>query len=283
VIVPPRRITAVTVSATILGVIVLVALLAPLIAWNDPYDTVVRIRLKPPVWSDGGSWRYPLGTDAVGRDLFTRIIYGLRASLAIGLAAVAVGGTLGVVSGILSGYYDGKIAAFVFGRLADVQQAIPFVVLALAFAVSVGASFRNLIVILGVGSWLFYYRVVRADVLAIRGEAYIDAAKTVGASDLRILSRHILPNVFPSIIVIVTLFIPRLIMFAAALSFLGLGVKTPEAELGLMISEGRDYIREAWWLTVFPGVVLAILVLCMNHIGDWLRDRLDPTQRVRSE
>ena len=155
--------------------------------------------------------------------------------------------------------------------------------LALAVAASIGGSFRNLILILGVGSWLFYYRIVRGEVLAIREESYIDAAKSIGSADPRVLFRHVLPNVFPSIIVIVTLFVPRLIMFAAALSFLGLGVQPPAAELGLMIAGGRGLIQQAWWLTVFPGVALAMIVLAMNSIGDWLRDYLDPTQRVRVE
>ena len=259
------------------------AVVAPLITWHDPLDSDVVSRLIPPAWQEGGSWSNPLGTDSVGRDLLTRMIFGARASLIIGLAAVAVGGAVGVAAGVIAGYYDGRPAAFAFGRLADVQQAVPFVVLALALAASVGASFRNLILILGVGSWLFYYRIVRGEVLAIREESFIDAARAIGSSDRRVLFRHVLPNVFPSIIVVVTLFVPRMIMFAAALSFLGLGVQPPDPELGLMISEGREFIHTAWWLTVFPGLLLALMVLSMNTVGDWLRDRLDPTQRVRQE
>lgn len=276
-----RRRLAVGLSGGVLLVMVVAALLAPFVTWHDPLDTDVLERLHPPAWTDGGSWTNPLGTDAVGRDLFTRIIFGIRSSLVIGFAGVVVGGLVGVTTGVLAGYYDGRAAAFLFGRIADVQQAIPFVVLALAVAASVGASFRNLILILGVGSWLFYFRIIRAEVLAIREEAYIESARAIGSSDLRVLVRHVLPNVFPSIIVVVTLFIPRLIMFAAALSFLGLGVQPPAAELGLMIADGRELIQQAWWLTVFPGVALALIVLSMNTLGDWLRDRLDPTQRVR--
>ena len=277
-----RRRLAVALAGGLLGVVVLAAVLAPFITWHDPLDTEVIERLHPPAWSEDGKLTNLLGTDSVGRDLFTRILFGIRASLVIGFAAVLVGGAVGVTAGILSGYYDGRFAAFVFGRVADVQQAVPFVVLALAVAASVGASFRNLILILGVGSWLFYYRIVRGEVLAIREETYIDAAGAIGASGPRILLRHLLPNVFPSIIVIVTLFVPRLIMFSAALSFLGLGVQPPNAELGLMISDGRDLMQQAWWLTVFPGVALALIVLAMNTLGDWLRDHLDPTQRIRA-
>ena len=277
-----RRRIAVVLAACLLGIMILTAVLAPFITWHDPLDTDVVERLHPPAWSEDGNLTNLLGTDSVGRDLFTRILYGVRSSLIIGFAAMLVGGGVGVTAGILSGYYDGRIAAFVFGRLADVQQAIPFVVLALAVAASVGASFRNLILILGVGSWLFYFRIVRGEVLAIREETYIDAANAIGASNLRILLRHLLPNVFPSIIVIVTLFVPRLIMFSAALSFLGLGVQPPNPELGLMISEGRDLMQQAWWLTVLPGLALALIVLAMNTLGDWLRDHLDPTQRIRA-
>ena len=277
-----RRRIAVILAACLLGVMILAAVLAPLITWHDPLDTDVMERLHPPAWSTDGKLTNLLGTDSVGRDLFTRILYGVRASLVIGFAAMLVGGTVGVTTGILSGYYDGRVAAFVFGRVADVQQAIPFVVLALAVAASVGASFRNLILILGVGSWLFYFRIVRGEVLAIREENYIDAANAIGASNPRILVRHLLPNVFPSIIVIVTLFVPRLIMFSAALSFLGLGVQPPNPELGLMISEGRELMQQAWWLTVLPGAALALIVLAMNTLGDWLRDQLDPTQRIRA-
>lgn len=267
-------------AAGTLALVVLVAIVGPWLPLADPVATDVRARLSPPVWMDGGSWSHPLGTDSVGRDLLARIVYGLRSSLIIGVAAVALGGAIGVSAAIVSGYYEGRIASFLFGRLADVQQAIPFVVLALAVASVVGASFRNLILILGLGSWIYYYRIVRSEVLPMREELFILAQRTIGSSDARILTRHLLPNVLPSILVTVTLFVPTTILFAAALSFLGLGVQPPQAELGLMISEGRGHIQAAWWLSTFPGVALAVIVLAMNGIGDWLRDRFDPTQRM---
>lgn len=269
------------ISGAVLALLALAAVFAPLLTWHDPVATDVRARLLPPMWAEGGSRSYPFGTDSVGRDLYTRMLFGLRASLFIGIAAVTLGGLVGVTAGILSAYYDGRFSSFIFGRFADIQQSIPFVVLALAIAAAVGPSFRNLILILGVGSWLFYYRLIRSEVLTIREEPYILAIRTIGASDRRILLRHVLVNVMPSVIVTVTLFVPTMIMFAAALSFLGLGVQPPQAELGLMISEGRGFIETAWWLSVFPGLVLAILVLALNSLGDWLRDHLDPTQRAR--
>lgn len=268
------------ISGGVLAVIVLAAVLAPLLAWHDPVATDVRARLLPPVFMDGGSWDHPFGTDSIGRDLFARTLYGLRSSLFIGLSAVAIGGLIGVTAAIVSGYYEGKLASFLFGRVADVQQAIPFVVLALAVAAAVGASYKNLILILGIGSWVFYYRLVRSEVLPLREEPFILAQRTIGSPTPRILLRHILPNVMPAVLVTVTLFVPSTIMYAAALSFLGLGVQPPAAELGLMISEGRGFIDTAWWLTVVPGIVLAIIVLAMNSLGDWLRDRLDPTRRM---
>lgn len=276
-----RRHKVATISGGVLLLLVLTALFAPLLTWHDPVSTDVRSRLLPPMWVEGGSASYPFGTDSVGRDLYTRMLFGLRSSLFIGIAAVVLGGLVGVTAGVLSGYYDGRFTSFLFGRFADVQQSIPFVVLALAIAAAVGPSFRNLIVILGIGSWLFYYRLIRSEVLALREEPYILAIRTIGAPDRRILVRHVLVNVMPSVLVTVTLFVPTMIMFAAALSFLGLGVQPPQAELGLMISEGRGFIDTAWWLSVFPGILLAILVLALNSLGDWLRDHLDPTQRAR--
>lgn len=276
----PRNFAA-YLSAGTLGVIVLLALLAPLIAPYDPLSVDVRSRLQPPSWHGDGSFSHLLGTDAVGRDLLTRILYGLRYSLAIGFSAVLLGGIIGVLAGLLAGFYDGRLGSFVLGRLSDVQQSIPFMVLALAVAASLGPSFRNLILILGIGSWLFYYRIVRGEVLAIREQQFVDSARAIGASDLRIMTRHVIPNVVPSVIVVGTVYVPRLIMFAAALSFLGLGVQSPQPELGLMIAEGRDVIHLAWWITVLPGVVLALVVLSMNTLGDWMRDNLDPVLKAR--
>lgn len=268
------------VAGGLLAVVVLAAVLAPLVTWHDPLATDIRARLAPPFFMDGGSWNHPFGTDSIGRDLFSRTLYGLRSSLFIGFAAVAIGGSIGVTAAIVSGYHEGKLGSFVFGRLADVQQAIPFVVLALAVAAAVGPSYTNLILILGIGSWVFYYRLVRSEVLPLREEPFILAQRTIGSPTWRILLRHVLPNVTPAVLVTVTLFVPSTIMYAAALSFLGLGVQPPSAELGLMISEGRGHIDTAWWLTVFPGAVLALIVLALNSLGDWLRDRLDPTRRM---
>jgi len=228
----------------------------------------------------GGSPTYLLGTDANGRDLLSRILWGARTSLEIGVLSVLLGAAIGVTSGLLAGYRGGWLDTII-GRLADIQQAIPLLILALAVIAVVGSSILNLVLVLGIGSWLYYYRVVRGEVLAVRERPYIDAARAVGAGDRRILLHHILPNVAGSIVVIVTLELPQVILFTAGLTFLGLGVPPPTPEWGRLIFDGRDYLQSAWWLTVEPAVFLVLFVLGVNLLGDALRDRLDPVRRHR--
>ena len=284
--VPRRRWAArridlpVYVGGGIVLAIVLLALLAPWISPHDPLAQVLTDRLKPPAWLPGGSPVYPLGTDANGRDLLSRILWGARTSLEIGLLTVLLGAAIGVTSGLLAGYRGGWLDAIV-GRLADIQQAIPLLILALAVIAVVGSSILNLVLVLGVGSWLYYHRVVRGEVLAIRERPYIEAARAVGVGDRRILLGHILPNVAGSIIVIVTLELPQVILFTAGLTFLGLGVPPPTPEWGRLIFEGRYYLQSAWWLTVEPATFLVLFVLGVNLLGDALRDRLDPIRRAR--
>jgi peptide/nickel transport system permease protein len=268
------------IGATLVGVIVAMAILAPLISPHDPLAQNLVDRLKPPVWLPGGSPVYPLGTDATGRDLLSRIIWGSRTSLLIGILSVALGALIGVSSGLLAGYRGGWID-LVIGRLADIQQAIPFLILALAIIAVVGSSIANLILVLGAGSWLYYFRVTRGEVLAIRRRPYIDAARAAGVRDRRIVTHHILPNIAGSLAVLVTLQVPVVILFTAALTFLGLGVPPPTPEWGSLIYEGRDYLQTAWWLTVEPAIFLVALVLGVNLLGDALRDRLDPVRSRR--
>jgi len=267
---------AVVVILVVTGMAVFAEQLAP----YDPLAQDLRARLQPPFWVEGGSLEHALGTDRLGRDMLSRVMFGAQITLFIGLMAVLVGGTIGVSAGILAGYLGG-IVDLVLGRLADIQQAIPFVVLTLAVVAALGASLGNLIIVLGVGSWLFYYRVVRGEVLAVRERLFIEASEVIGAPRWRIVLRHILPNVSASIIVVVTLFVPLVIVFAAGLSFLGLGVPPPTPEWGSMIAEGTQYLRDAWWLSLVPGALLVLIVLAVNMLGDWLRDYLDPVQRRR--
>jgi ABC-type dipeptide/oligopeptide/nickel transport system permease subunit len=268
------------VGGGILLAVVLMAVLAPLISPHDPLAQVLTDRLKPPAWLVGGSPNYLLGTDADGRDLLSRIIWGSRTSLEIGILSVALGAAIGVSTGLLAGFRGGWVDVII-GRLADIQQAIPFLVLALAVIAVVGSSILTLVLVLGAGSWLYYHRVVRGEVLAIRERPYIEAARAVGVGDWRILSRHILPNIAGSIVVIITLQIPQVILFTAGLTFLGLGVPPPTPEWGRLIFEGRDYLQSAWWLTLAPAAFLVLFVLGVNLLGDELRDRLDPVRRQR--
>jgi ABC-type dipeptide/oligopeptide/nickel transport system permease subunit len=283
---PPRRWTSgalstpVVIGGGIVVAIVVLALLAPWISPHDPLAQVLPDRLKPPAWLPGGSPTYLLGTDANGRDLLSRILWGARTSLEIGVLSVLLGAAIGVTSGLLAGYRGGWLDTII-GRLADIQQAIPLLILALAVIAVVGSSILNLVLVLGIGSWLYYYRVVRGEVLAVRERPYIDAARAVGVGDRRILLRYILPNVAGSIVVIVTLELPQVILFTAGLTFLGLGVPPPTPEWGRLIFDGRDYLQSAWWLTVEPAVFLVLFVLGVNLLGDALRDRLDPVRRHR--
>ena len=271
---------AVLVGAALVLAIVVLAVVAPWVSPHDPLAQVLADRLKPPAWLPGGSTTYLLGTDTNGRDLLSRILWGARTSLEIGLLTVVLGSLIGVGAGLLAGYRGGWLDMLV-GRLADIQQAIPLLILALAVIAMVGSSILNLVLVLGIGSWPYYERVVRGEVLATRERAYIDAARAAGVGGGRILLRHILPNVAGSIIVLVTLELPQVILFTAGLTFLGLGVPPPTPEWGRLIFDGRDYLQSAWWLTVEPSAVLVLFVLGVNLLGDALRDRIDPVRRQR--
>lgn len=274
-----RRLPLIVAAVVLLSVAVLAAA-APIVSPHDPLRQNFFDRLKPPFWMEGGSTEYLLGTDALGRDMLSRILHGARTSLTVGALAVLLGGAVGVALGLLAGYLQGPIDT-VLGRLADIQQTLPFIVLILAVVAAVGPSKLNLILVLGIGSWVYYYRLVRGEVQSVRERPYVEAAIAIGASKGRILLRHVLPNVLPSVIIAVTLYVPHVILYEAALSFLGLGVPPPEPTWGRIIAEGREYVETAWWISVLPGLVLMATVLAVNTLGEWLRDHLDPLQRGR--
>jgi len=273
-----RRHPAGTFGVVLLLGVAGVALLAPFLAPGGPEAGVLRDRLLPPAFA-GGSWDHPLGTDRTGRDLLVRIVWGARTTLFIALAATFVGGLAGTVSGMLAGWY-GRWFDFALGRLADIAQAVPFVILAMAVVAVVGPSLVNLVLVLSVASWLFTFRVVRGEMLAARERPYVEAARALGIPDRRILWRQVLPNVLPSIVVVLTLFVPQTILFSAGLSFLGLGAPPPTPEWGRMIADGADYLRTEWWLTLMPSAALVVTVLGITLVGDWVRDLGDPTLRA---
>ena len=237
----------------------------------SPTAQALRERLQPPMLLSG----HVLGTDNLGRDVLSRTIYGARISLTVGIAAAALAGSLGVLLGLLAGYLGGWWDALV-SRLADIQQAIPFLILAIAVAVIVGPSLTNVVLVLAVTTWVSYFRVVRADVLSVRESLLVDAARVLGASIPRIVLRHVLPNVSGSVIVIGSLMVANMIIFEASLSFLGLGVPPPTPTWGRMVFDGVQYVDSAWWLSFFPGLAIVLTVLAINLVGDWLRDVLDP-------
>jgi peptide/nickel transport system permease protein len=260
--------------------VVLLAIFAPALSPHDPAKQNIVYRLKPPFWIEGGSMEHPLGTDSLGRDLLSRVIYGSRVSIFVGLAATAASALVGVSLGLIAGYLGGSTDAII-SRVGDVQQAIPFLVLAIAVAAMLGPGLFNLILVLVITTWVTFFRVVRGEVLSVREEQYVLGAQSIGASNARIILRYILPNVAASIIVIATLLIANMIIFEASLSFLGLGVPSNVPTWGRIVSDGRSYITEEWWIAFFPGLAILITVMGINLLGDWLREDLDPKRRIR--
>jgi peptide/nickel transport system permease protein len=259
--------------------VVVAALGASRIAAYDPTEQDIANRLKAPGWQDAAGRAHLLGTDHLGRDILARVIFGARPALMVGFAAVAISGLLGMMVGLLSGYFGGRIDD-VFMRLADVQLAFPFILLAIAVIGVLGPSLPVIIVVIGVSSWVVYARVVRGAVLSLREREFVHAAHALGSRDGRILLRHILPNAFTPWLVVATLDMARVIVIESALSFLGLGVQPPTPTWGGMLADGRVYISTAWWLATFPGLAILVTVLGINLFGDGLRDTLDPRLNV---
>lgn len=259
---------------TIIVLVTIVAVLAPVLAPYNPSDQNIAYRLLPPMM-ESTKGLHVLGTDPLGRDILSRLIYGSRISLLVGITSVLVSGGVGVMLGLISGY-RGKTVDAVIMRLADVQLAIPFLVLALAIIAVLGNSLTNVIVVMGLTGWMNYARVVRAEVLALKEKEFIQACYAIGVPEWLVLWRHILPNVFSSVLVIATLQVARMIIFEASLSFLGLGVPPSIPTWGAMVADGRNYLSIAWWISTIPGLAIALLVLGINMVGDRVRDLLDP-------
>ena len=264
------------VAAAILAGATAMAALAPWLAPADPDRVDLAGRLKPPGFVARDGRVSLLGTDQLGRDILSRVMWGARPSLLVGLLSVFGAGAIGVALGVIAGYAGGRVDDVVM-RVGDVQQAIPFLALAIAMVAVLGPGFRNMVIVLWIGGWTLYARVVRAETLAIREKEYVTAARALGGSGVRLVTRHVLPNLVSPIMVIASFTFSHMIITEATLTFLGLGVQPPTATWGGMLSDSRGYMQVAWWLPVAPGLVLVLVVVGANLLGDWIRDVFDPT------
>jgi len=266
----------------ILLVVLVVATFGPAIAPMDPNRQNIMVRLAAPMADGPNDQIFLMGSDALGRDAFSRLLYGARVSLLVGVAAILVGGTLGVSAGLVSGYFGGWIDD-VLMRLGDIQLAFPFILLAIMFLVVLGPGLFNLILVLGIGQWVTYARIVRAQTLSLREKEFVEAARAMGDSTASIIFRTILPNIVAPLTVIASFNVASVILAEAALSFLGLGVPAEVPTWGSMLAQSRDQlIANKWWLAIFPGLAIVFTVLSFNIMGDWLRDFLDPRLKERS-
>ena len=257
---------------------ILCAIFADVIAPYGPNDVNIMLRMKPPAWMDGGSSAHLLGTDELGRDVLSRLIYGCQISLIVGLMSVVVSLIIGTTLGLVSGFFGGKVDAVIM-RACDVMLAFPFIFMALCFMAVLGSGLKNVIIVLGITGWMSYARTVRGQTLSLREREFVRAATTSGCKRTRVMFRHILPNVIDQAIVLGTLEMGTSILSEASLTFLGMGVPATIPTWGNMIASGRDYIYTAWWLTTFPGLVIFLVCLSINFVGDWIRDVRDPRLR----
>ncbi|MEO3387076.1 ABC transporter permease [Mesorhizobium sp. CAU 1741] len=272
---------SVRVALILLLLFVVVALLGPFIAPHDPLAGSLRARLLPPAWQEGGDWAYLLGTDRLGRDVLSRIIAGARISLTVCVIVIAIAGTIGTLIGTIAGYFGGWTDRMLM-RLVDLALSFPVILLALLIGAISGPSFANIVIVISLVLWSQYARMARGETLKIRNEDYVDLARTSGLSDMRIITRHILPNIAPPLIVIATLQVGIVIVLEASLSFLGVGVPPPNPSWGSMVADGRSYIVTAWWLCMLPGLAILLTVMSINIVGDALADRINPALRGRN-
>ncbi|MFN8534982.1 MAG: ABC transporter permease [Dehalococcoidia bacterium] len=268
------RPSAIVATAVLLSLIA-VAVFANQVAPHDPNVQALSDQLKPPFWMAGGGADHLLGTDRFGRDMLSRIIHGARVSLTMGFVAATLAATLGVTLGLTAGYFGGLVDRTIM-RLSDIQIAFPFLVVAIAVIAVLGSNLVVLVGLLSVAGWVFYGRITRGLTLRLRRIEYVEAARAAGAGSRRIVAQHILPNVLSPNLVLWTLSIATLILVESSLSFLGLGVQPPTPSWGNLLSDGRSYVDNAWWIAIFPGLAITVTVLAVNTLGDALRDILDP-------
>ena len=267
------------IGGVVIVLYVLAAALAPYITVHDPARGDLRQRLAAPAWVSGGSWEYPLGTDAQGRDILTRIVYGGQVSLAVGFISVGVSALLGTALGALTGFYGGWLDRLI-SRFADLLLAFPYLIFAIGVMAFLGPGFTNLILALTFKGWVEFFRLVRGEMLSAKTEEYVEAARVSGQNDFALIVQEILPNIIQSVFVLGTLRMGYMIIMEASLSFLGLGLPAKIPAWGTMVSAGRDYLLVAWWVSTIPGIAILILVLAINVFGEGLRDILDPRLKV---
>jgi len=264
----------------LLAPVIVCGIFGSLIFPHDPTAIDLMAPRKPPVWLDGGSWQYVLGTDQFGRDLLSRLMEGCRVALIVALSSVFLAALIGVTAGMVAGFYGGVIDNFIM-RIADVVFAIPGILLIILIGGAVGGGFMTVLISIVLVSWVLYARVVRGETLVLRERGFVALARVANCSDARILVRHILPNLLPTVIVLTTLQAGFALLIEAAITFIGLGIQPPATTWGLLISEGRPYMTTAWWIPAFAGLAITITVLGTNLLGDWLQERFDPRRAQR--
>jgi peptide/nickel transport system permease protein len=287
---PPRRVKRLLAElwrdkAGFTGVVLIAALIltaaaAPLVAPHAPTAQDLRARLVPPVWEDSGSWKHILGTDHLGRDVLSRVIHGSRVSLIVGAAVVLLAGTFGVVLGLIAGYRGGRTDSVIM-RWIDTQVAFPGLLIALIILAVIGPSMLTVIMVLAFNGWMVYGRLTRGAVLSVRQTAYVEAAEMVGCSAVRVVFRHILPNLTSPLLTLAILEFARIVLAEAALSFLGMGIQPPATSWGLDVATGKNYMFRAWWLVTFPGAAISLTVLAVNLVASWMRLISDPQEREK--
>jgi len=266
------------IPVAVLSLLVLTAIFAPILAPYSPIAPVLKERLLPPFFADGGSSAHILGTDLLGRDIMSRVIHGTRVSLSVSLLVIFITSSIGTILGIIAGYMGGRTDTILM-RITDVTLAFPIILIALLLAVILGPSFKTVVLAISIIGWAPYARLIRGEALKVSQADFVAQARIIGSSSMRIMTRHIFPNVVNPLIVMATLMVGLVILLEASLSYLGAGIPPPTPSWGSMVSDGRNLIDTAWWISFFPGLTIGLVVLSGNFLGDWIRDKLDPKLR----
>jgi len=273
-----RRPSYILVPMFVLVAFVFVGIFASLLAPHSPTQIDLSAKYQPPVWGSGGDWDHLLGTDALGRDVLSRMIYGARVTLIFALSSVAISGTVGATLGLLAGYYGSWVGTIIM-RLADIVLSLPMILIAMSVVMVIGQSLFTMILVVSLLSWAGSARIARAETLSLKEREFVALARAAGVPGLKILWRHILPNLVNTLVVVATLSMAGIILVESTLSFLGVGIPAPDPAWGTMVSDGRQALDSAWWVSVFPGICIGAVVIALSLVGDWLRDRLDPRLR----